>query len=261
MSSLAADPSISRANIFTAAAAADHRAVFEFLAGDRAAANRQGGPLGWEPLLYLSYARHDAGVAEADVLTTAGLLLQSGADPNAGFLWNGLPTPFTVLTGVFGSGEQGVSKQPPHPHALRLARLLLEAGADPNDGQALYNRMFAADDSHLELLFDYGLGTGDGGPWHRRLPEITDSPTQLVRAQLGWAISHGMDERIRLLAGHGVNLTDPFDQGFLAAEGQTPVDLALLSGGLRSPRCWWISELAPCPRPGDAPGRRPAGRG
>jgi hypothetical protein len=226
----AADPSIGRLNIFAAAASADHRAVLEFLADDRAAANRQGGPLGWEPLLYLAYARYDPNVAVADVITTAGLLLQSGADPNAGYLWNGLPTPFTALTGVLGSGEQGVSNQPHHPHALRLARLLLEAGADPNDGQALYNRMFTADDSHLELLFDYGLGTGDGGPWHRRLPEITDSPTQLVRAQLGWAVSHGMVERIRLLARRGVNLTDPFDEGFLAAAGQTPVALALISG-------------------------------
>ncbi len=225
-----ADRSIGRSTIYAAVTSADHRAVREFLARDPSTANRQGGPLDWEPLLYLTYARFDPDVAVADVLTTAGLLLESGADPNAGFLWNGLPTPFTALTGVFGSGEQGVGRQPPHPHALRLGRLLLEAGADPNDGQALYNRMFAPDDSHLELLFEYGLGSGDGGPWHRRLPETTDSPTQLVRAQLGWAVSHGMHDRIRLLADRGVDLTDPFDDGFLAAPGQTPVGLALMSG-------------------------------
>src|SRR4029077_11521278 len=90
----------------------------------------------------LAYARHDPAIGEAAVLGAAGMLLQSGADPNAGYLWHRLPTPFTVLTGVLGEGELGPVRQPRHPHALALARLLLEAGADPNDGQALYNRMF-----------------------------------------------------------------------------------------------------------------------
>jgi hypothetical protein len=225
-----ADPSIGTANIYTASASADHRAVAALLTADRLAANRQGGPFGWEPLIYLTYARYAPDASLSDVLTTAGLLVQYGADPNAGFLWNGLPTPFTALTGVFGSGERGVSNQPPHAHALTLGRLLLEAGADPNDGQALYNRMFEADDSHLELLFDYGLGSGDGGPWHRRLPEITETPGQLVRDQLGWAVSHGLAARIRLLAGHGVDLTARFDQSYLAAAGRTPTALALISG-------------------------------
>ena len=37
----------------------------------------------------------------------AQLLLDAGADPDAGYLWRGLTTPFTVLTGVFGVGEAG----------------------------------------------------------------------------------------------------------------------------------------------------------
>ena len=224
------DPSICRANIYAASASAEHRAVEQLLTADPSLAIRQGGPLAWDPLLYLTYARYDPEVPLADVLTTAGLLLRSGADPNAGFLWNGLPTPFTALTGVFGSGEQGVSNQPHHPHALMLGRLLLEAGADPNDGQALYNRMFEADDSHLELLFDYGLGSGDGGPWHRALPEVTLSPEQLVRNQLSWAVSHGMEDRIRLLAAHDVDLSGPFGVGYLGLDSSTPVELALISG-------------------------------
>ena len=225
-----ADPSVGRANIFAASASADHRAVEAMLARDPAVATGQGGPLGWDPLLYLTYARYDPNVDLADVLTTAELLLRSGADPNAGFLWNGLPTPFTVLTGALGAGEQGVSNQPHHRHALTLGRLLLEAGADPNDGQALYNRMFEADDSHLELLLEYGLGSGDGGPWHRALPEVTHTPEQLVRNQLSWAVSHGMRDRIRLLAAHGVDLISPFEAGYLHSESLTPVALAHLSG-------------------------------
>ncbi len=64
------------------------------------------------------------------------ILLQHGADPNAGYLWQGEVPPFTVLTGLFGNGEQGSVNDPPHPHAIRLATLLLDAGADPNDGQS-----------------------------------------------------------------------------------------------------------------------------
>ena len=81
-----------------------------------------------------------------------------------------------MLTGAFGEGELGPVRQPRHPHSLALARLLLSAGADPNDGQALYNRMFEPGNDHLELLLEFGLGTGDGGPWRRRLGDALDSP-------------------------------------------------------------------------------------
>jgi ankyrin repeat protein len=158
------------------------------------------------------------------VLAGARMLLDAGADPDAGYLWHGLPTPFTVLTGVFGEGELGPARQPRHPHALPLARLLLEAGADPNDGQALYNRMFEPDNDHLELLFEFGLGTGDGGPWRARLGPALDTPEQLVRGQLDWAITHGMTERVRLLAGYGADLVAPF------ADGVTPAERAAATG-------------------------------
>src|SRR5580700_11608292 len=150
-------------------------------------------------MVYLAYARHDATIDETVVLTTTRMLLQAGADPNAGYLWHGLPTPFTVLTGVFGEGELGPVRQPRHPHSLVLARLLLEAGADPNDGQALYNRMFEPGHGHLELLFEFGLGTGDGGPWRRRLGDTLNSPAEMIHGQLVWAITHGMTERVQLL--------------------------------------------------------------
>ena len=87
-----------------------------------------------------------------------------------------------MLTGVFGEGELGPVRQPRHPHSLALGRLLLEAGADPNDGQALYNRMFEPGNDHLELLFEFGLGTGDGGPWRRRLGAALDTPAEMSTA-------------------------------------------------------------------------------
>ena len=112
-----------------------------------------------------------------------------------------------MLTGVFGEGELGPVRQPRHPHSLALGRLLLQAGADPNDGQALYNRMFEPGNDHLELLFEFGLGTGDGGPWRRRLGDAVDTPAAMLRGELAWAITHGMTERVRLLVSHGADLT------------------------------------------------------
>lgn len=226
---LAAEPSIGRADLFTACVTADAAAVAAALATDPAAADRPGGALRWEPLLYLAYARLEPAPTRSAVLETTRLLLAAGADPDAGFLWHGAPTPFTVLTGVFGSGELGSTHQPRHPSAPELARLLLDAGADPNDGQALYNRMFEPDDSHLVLLLEYGLGAGDGGPWHRRFPDVTDGPVEMLRGQLSWAVSHGMGERIALLARHGVDLAAPLTH-WTGRRPLTPVGLALLSG-------------------------------
>ena len=200
-------------NVYAAAAAADEGELRRVLAADPGAARREGGPYRWEPLCYLAYARHDPGVALDAVLGSARLLLDAGADPNAGYLWHGLPTPFTVLTGAFGEGELGPVRQPRHPHSIALARLLLEAGADPNDAQALYNRRFEPGNDHLELLLEFGLGTGDGGPWRRRLGDALGTPAELVRGELAWAITHGLADRVRLLVSHGVEVAAPFDDG------------------------------------------------
>ena len=239
---LADHPEITRDSVHAAAAAADTEALRRILAADPAAARREGGPFRWAPLMYLAYARHDPDIGEGAVLTAARLLLGAGADPNSGYLWHGMAPPFTVLTGVFGEGEAGPARQPRHPHSLALGRLLLEAGADPNDGQALYNRMFEPGNDHLELLFDFGLGSGDGGPWRRRLGDAQDTSAKMLRDQVVWAVAHGMTERVRLLVSHGADAASPFDGGesttsvaattghadlvdYLVAHGAPPLDL------------------------------------
>ncbi len=188
------------------------------LDADRDAARLETGPHRWAPLLYLAYSRVHSAAEPADrFVASARLLLESGADPDAGFLWRGLIPPFTVLTGVFGEGEQGPGRQPRHPHAEALARILLEAGADPTDQQTLYNRMFRPDDRHLALLFEYGLGRTGTGVWEQRLGRSLESVELMWARQLSWAIDHGFDDRVRLLIVHGVDVTRSLPDGSTAA--------------------------------------------
>ena len=217
-------PDIPEKSIHAAAAANDVEQVRRHLRADPTLANAEGGPFAWPPLLYLTYARVDPDVLAEAAIEIARLLLNGGADSNAGYLWRGLPSPFTALTGVFGEGELGPQRQPRHPNSLALARVLLEAGADANDNQTLYNRMFLRDNDHLELLFEFGLGQGDGGPWKQRLGDALDSPVEMVRGQLRWAVTHGMAERTQLLIDHGVDIVSAF------GDGQTPSTAAALSG-------------------------------
>ena len=90
--------------------------------------------------------------------------------------------------------------------------------------QALYNRMFGDDDDHLVLLFEFGLGRGNGGPWRARLGDAIDPPEELVRGQLRWAVMHDQQARVRLLLDHGVDPEAPF------ADGRTAIELAALTG-------------------------------
>lgn len=219
---LAARPEIARTSLPAAAGAGDLDAAQALLAADPGAVNRQGGPHGWEPLLYLTYSR--AGGPGA--LEVAELLLAGGADPNAGFAWEGLVPPFTALTGALGRGE---GDPPPHADGLALARLLLEAGADPNDAQAIYNHAWTFGDAWLELLLEFGLGRGDGGPWRARLGDQSPSPKQELEDVLMWSAVHGMPERVALVLARGV---DPDGRGTRHPtwEDRTALETALLGG-------------------------------
>ncbi|GAB3746485.1 ankyrin repeat domain-containing protein [Microlunatus parietis] len=223
---LADNPGLTRDNVWSAAVAADLTEVTRLVRADPSLATRRGGPNRWSPLFYLVYSRLDPDVSADRVLGIARLLLDAGGDPNEGYLWSGGPYVFTLLTGAFGEGEQGPVKQPRRPHSLALARLLLEAGADPVDDQTLYNRQFRPDNDHLELLFAYGLGTGDRpGPWRERMGDVHQGPAGKLRVQLRWAIEHRFADRVRLLAANGVDVRSPYE------DGRTPLGIAELYGG------------------------------
>ncbi len=212
-------PQLSADSLAAAVVCGDVSQVRRRLSASPGAASAETGPFAWPPLMYAAYSRLDAGLDSA--LGTVALLLAEGADPNDGRFFSGLPTPFTVLTGVFGGGE---SDQPPHPYSIELARVLLRAGADPNDGQTLYNRMFRPENDFLEVLLAFGLGQGDGGPWRRLLPDLLPTPPALLRSLLGWAVTHDQRDRVALLARHGVDVVSPL------AGGETPIAAALRNG-------------------------------
>jgi ankyrin repeat protein len=226
-------PHLAKANIYTAAAVGDVAAVADFLA-KKVDVHAKGGPFDWEPLLYAAYSRLDSEAEGHSTLEAGRLLIEHGADPNAGFLWEGGYV-LTALTGVLGLGEDDAGRgegplwQPPHQHWVEFARLLLEAGADPNDNQGLYNRMQQPNDDHLKLLFEYGLGKDQGGPWFKRFwqhwpyADAARSPADILAYQLRWAVGANYFDRVKLLVENGVDVNHP-------DRGRTPYAEAVYGG-------------------------------
>jgi ankyrin repeat protein len=222
------DPSLAGRSIQTAAVVGDVAATARMLAGDRSLASATGGPFGWEPLLYVAYSRLVSDDPRHSHLAVARLLLDHGADPNAGYLWDGTYL-FTALTGAFGYGEDAPN-QPPHHESLPLARLLLEAGADPNDDQTIYNRHFRPANDYLQLLLAHGLGTARRGPWPQRLGEHLTEPKLLLEDALVFAADDdAYADRVALLLRHGV---DPDGRGTRhpTLRGLRPVERARNNG-------------------------------
>ncbi len=216
------NPGLASATMYTAAAAGNIGAVQAAIDRDPALVNAKTGPLNWQPLLYACYSRLDDAPPMRSSFEVARVLLERGADPNAGFMWNGT-YPFTALTGAFGRGEDNMNELP-HPRCDALARLLLDAGADPNDTQTLYNRHFEPNDDHLKLLFSYGLGRDHGGPWIRLAPP-SFSLSKMFTEQLCWAAQHGFADRVGLLVEHGVDVNAPSPR-----DGRTAYEQAVLNG-------------------------------
>ena len=81
----------------------------------------------------------------------------------------------------------------------------------------------------LELLIEFGLGTGDGGRWRRLLAPVPATPREMLDEQLMAAARSGFAGHVRLLLDHGA---DPEARGTRNHEYEirTPREEAMLRG-------------------------------
>ncbi|MEM7060952.1 MAG: ankyrin repeat domain-containing protein [Pseudomonadota bacterium] len=222
---LDAHPEIATHNLH-AAGAAGRADLVRHLLSHGASVDEKGGPFHWTPLMYAANAR----LPGVSTWPAAQELLEAGADPNAHYMWGGQYC-FTALTGVFGRGEGGPTRQPEHPDFEPFADALLQAGANPNDSQALYNRCFEPDNIAFEMCLRHGLTATDMNNWYEfygdeRLP----NPNQTMHFHLIIAIKWGFPERARLLIDHGVDVNAPDNTYDTMTKGRTPYECAMLRG-------------------------------
>src|SRR5260221_252688 len=212
---LARWPEMGQDSLYAAAATGDLAEVERRLAADPTGANRRGGPLDREPLLYLAYSTLPG--SEVHGLEIARLLLDHGADPNARWIGPWGEPAFTVLTGMIGEGE---GDQPPHPQAKDLAALLIERGADPFDPQALYNTSITRDDTGwLDFLWNQSERYGRLEAWREEDPEKAAlggseplyAPDYLLRhaAALDHVWAGGSGGLVERVVGHGADTDRP----------------------------------------------------
>jgi len=187
-------PQIAGHSIYTAVVLGDVEAVRGHLAANPNALEQTGGPFPWTPLMYAAYAR----LPGVSTYAVGQLLLEAGANPNAFQLMNGQYR-FTVLTGIFGDGEGGKALFPEHLEMVPFARAVLEKGAHPNECQGAYNRCFNADNTHLELMLEYGLKDSDTSDWWLPGSNQTKDAHRTMHFHLIMALRFGFAHRARLL--------------------------------------------------------------
>jgi ankyrin repeat protein len=154
-------PDLTTADIYTAVVCGNDARVRTLLDEQPALANAKGGARGWEPLLYLCYARLPLPSLRDNAVAIARLLLDRGANPNAYYMAG--HSVYGTLVGVAGEGEQDA---PPHPARDELYRLLLERGAEPYDDQVLYNTHFHGNVLWwLKLTWEYCVAAGREQDW------------------------------------------------------------------------------------------------
>jgi hypothetical protein len=87
---LALFPDLIAKDFHAALAYGDAFAIERHLAADPSLATRRGGPLDWEPILYVAHSQW-AARNSAGLVATARLLLTHGADPNTSYPWQADP--------------------------------------------------------------------------------------------------------------------------------------------------------------------------
>jgi len=227
------EPTLARANVYTALVLGDVETVRRRVEQEPDWVRSKDGPLfDREPLLYTAFSKlhRDSPERAEGLLATARLLLDAGADPNAGFIvepWNDSP-----LRPLYGAC--GVASFP------EMAELLLDRGALLNDGESLYHSLESPDLRCFELLLARGVEPkGTNALFHafdlpglertRRLLEQGADPNEVLDQHEGTAlhvaIQKGRErELVEMLVEHGadVNARRP--------DGRTPYQVALQHG-------------------------------
>ena len=204
---LARHPDLADRDLPTAVICGNLAGVERVLADDPALATTKAGPRGWEPLLYLAFARLPLPALEQNAVAIARLLLDHGADPNTYYMAGSAK--YSVLVGVAGEGEQDAPRDQPYKQALY--GLLLERGAGPYDIQVLYNTHFSGDMLWwLQLTYDYDVARGDVGAWQDPAWKMLDMGgygpgsyfvlrTAIEKGDVAlarWALEHGADPTV-----------------------------------------------------------------
>jgi ankyrin repeat protein len=161
MRALARHPEIARDSLYATIVCGDLDETRRILDAQPSLVNAKGGSRGWEPILYLTYARLPLSAVRDNAVAIARELLDRGANPNAYYMAG--DAVYSTLVGVAGEGER---EAPPHPQRESLYRLLLERGAQPFDIQVLYNTHFNGDMLWwLELTYAYTAQIGREAEW------------------------------------------------------------------------------------------------
>jgi hypothetical protein len=194
---LASHPEIAGADLSTALVLGDVERVRRTLDEAPGAVRAPVGPRRWEPLLYVCFSQFANGksIRAGQLVATARMLLDRGADPNASYIHEGWPdSPLPCLYGA-----TGLNNNP----ALALA--LLEAGARPNDSESLYHSTEHDDMACVRLLLEHGAtATGSNALKHvldrehaeglRLLLEAGADPNEVNQrgeTALHWAVWRG----------------------------------------------------------------------
>lgn len=202
-------PRFVQENFHAALAFGEIAAVRRFLEKNPALATQKGGPLTWEPLLYVAHSQW-AGKNPAGLLAVARLLLECGADPNTSYPWSGDPRMRLPVLWAAAC----------HARHYALAQLLLEAGAKPDDGESVYHAAEHGDLAMLDLLAQHGA-MADGGagaePWG-------NTPLYFILGHYA-GLAHDVDVRrgATWLLAHGAN---PNRVCYPDQSGETPLHVA-----------------------------------
>jgi len=219
-------PNLAQTNLYTAVAYGDIDTVRRIIDTSPALVNAVGGPVRRPPIAYLTWSRFIQ-EREAEILETARLLLNHGADPNILYMageWE-LPT----LYGACGQlGHAG------------LAAILIDAGANVDDNESLYHSTEFRDHACTRLLLERGARiNGTNALKHQLDVEDIDGlkllldygadPNELNNEgmnALHWAIDRRRSAAtIALLIDHGV------DVNAALPDGLTPYRMAWRLGG------------------------------